>query len=58
MRRNGANNPGNTNRMEVDDDTSDEETQDLDSDNFEEPDELFRSTTFEFPQQQDFVGLT
>ncbi|ERF68548.1 hypothetical protein EPUS_04646 [Endocarpon pusillum Z07020] len=58
MRRNGANNPGNTKRMEVDDDTSDEETQDLDSDNFEEPEELFRSSTFEFPQQQDFVGLT
>lgn len=44
--------------MEVDDDNSDEETHDIDSDDFEEPEELFGSSAYEFPQQQDFVGLT
>ncbi len=58
MRRNGANDPGTTSGMEVDDNASYEETLDIDSDNFEEPEELFGSSTYEFPQQQDFVGLT
>jgi len=42
--------------------TSDEEandnTSDVDSEDEEEPEEFFGTSTTDFPQHQDFVGLT
>ena len=58
MRRNAANNLGNTGEMDVDEITSDEADDDMDSDDVGEPEEFFGPGTYELPQQQDFVGLT
>lgn len=63
MRRSAANNAGNVDEMDVDDVTSDVEAEngtnntDVESDEFEEPDELFRTSTYDLAQQEDFVGL-
>jgi hypothetical protein len=61
MRRSAANHLGNPGDMDVDM-TSEEEANDnandMDSDDEEEPEEFFGTSTYEFPQHQDFVGLT
>jgi hypothetical protein len=64
MRRNAANKIGTLGKTDVDDISSDEgadndfDSSDMDSDDVEEPEEVFGSRTYELPQQQDFVGLT
>jgi len=61
MRRSAADHLGNPGDMDVDM-TSDEEandnTSDVDSEDEEEPEEFFGTSTTDFPQHQDFVGLT
>lgn len=61
MRRSAANHPRNLGEMDVDitsEEEANDESNDMDSDDIEEPEEFFGSSTYDFPQQQDFVGLT
>lgn len=64
MRKNAANNPGNSDDMDVDSVSSDEDadkdigSEGMDSDDIEEPEEFFGSRTYGLSQQQDFVALT
>lgn len=64
MRRAAANQPGTVEEMDVDDVTSEGQTQDdIDSDDvqsigLEQPEQIFGSATHALSQQHDFIGLT